>query len=213
VDEIYERFLKNSSDLFIKVMEDDPEKIPDDELVRCKKYQVLLIDCSTSEDVVLNKKIVDESLAEADPRNKHYLSAFVCVRGSEGPEEIEEITGNAIDEDDIQIHFPKQELIQIYNLPENSEFLKPLEGKVEIPKNASVSELNKDFVENQKIQTINFEKPMKKVRDELIPRLLSEHPASKITWQQSETFIKLSVTAIDCVDYSFELSPTCLAIM
>lgn len=233
VDKIYEKFLANSEALYIRVVEEIPENDSEvNSLAKFKKYTVLLIDCSSQEDVVLNKLFVDEDLAEFDPKTQHFLSLFVCIREKDEIENSVDtpefsLDTNAIkslDLSEFEMNFPKESLVSLYNIPENSEFLKPLEiqEKVESGKNLEtvLEETGWNFEAKEEpkeaeIQEVPVEVQPLEIEEENneIPKLLSFYAAPKIVWQQSESVIKLSIEARDCVDYTFDLSFTCLILM
>lgn len=247
VDGIYEKFIAKSNDLYIRMMEEMPEseEEAEDKLLRPRKYSVLLIDCSTKQDVVVNRSIVDENLAKLDENTKHYLSIYVNVRENSEDSDNTELENvgdnrNAIDLSEFEVNIPKESLVNLYEIPENSEFLKPLEIQEKVEGGEKIDKVLEESgltlrenriskkepeapekilkKQNEKVKSSTeipskSEDKMQISNDSGIPVLNSFFHSPKIVWQQSESVIKLSIEARDCLDYTFDLDLSHLVLM
>lgn len=207
IDQIYRDLIDDCDNMYIKSMREVRFEDMADRNVCCNKYEVLMIDCTTPLDVKINHEIVTHGLADYDPQSKHFLEASVYVphdldEDIEAPEYCkDQVTQDEpVHEDNcLDIQFAKEEICKLFNLPETVKFLPPREPTLESPS-------------SQRIET-NLKKSGNPVSEKPIPKLSYLYKCPQIQWQQSESLIRLTIAAVDCLQYTFELNLETLLIM
>lgn len=101
--------------------------------------------------------------------------------------------------DDFDFNFDENEITALCTNDPKVKF----EKKVELPK------IEEKVTDPPPIKEIN-EIPVKET--EQFPKLISLHKNAKITWQQSDHMIVLTVEATDCVNYGIDVTNRCVEV-
>lgn len=201
-----EDFVNNNETMVIRVTS-KMENSEDNDVIAYNSYEILLASESDVENNYnINRKLIDDGIVAKDPWTHALLDAKIELAGDEYkfepklPMKIDEENLDVVISDDI-VNFLNSigydidpNVVNLLNEPPRSELVKN-ESTITSDENAA--------------------DPVEETLNDSNNKYLLEYAFNfpQIEWQQSESVIKLKVSAFDCLDYSFDLNEQYLILM
>lgn len=193
------------------------------ELMHCDSYDVLLIDCLSDPPVKLNQVFIEESLADEDKKTSMYFDIKINY-DEDWEDDLETSHNNYIQINDKQnkndslllegfdVELDMEELLGMYKLP-SVVLPDALPKMIESKPQESVVHTPKIIQPSKVCRAESLDSDDDSDDETLPPALVSSNKHPKINWQQTDVMIRLTVHAVDCLDYTFEVNYETMAIV